>query len=108
MSCHSQTQKLVGPSFEAIKAKYAGKSEAVKSSYSDRAGRLIRCLLAMFVIMPLLAVALAKEFDFHPAFRWRSRQFLRCCRRRRKGPAVSFSFALGLMVTMALRLSCRW
>ena len=29
MSCHSQTQKLVGPSFDAIKAKYAGDPKAV-------------------------------------------------------------------------------
>ena len=29
LSCHSQTQKLVGPSFDAIKAKYAGDPKAV-------------------------------------------------------------------------------
>jgi len=29
MSCHSQTQKLVGPSFDAIKAKYAGNPKAI-------------------------------------------------------------------------------
>ena len=31
MSCHSQTQKLVGPSFDAIKAKYDGSAKAVDS-----------------------------------------------------------------------------
>lgn len=29
LSCHSQTQKLVGPSFDAIKAKYTGDPKAV-------------------------------------------------------------------------------
>lgn len=29
MSCHAQAQKLVGPSFDAIKAKYAGNPKAV-------------------------------------------------------------------------------
>ena len=31
MSCHAQSQKLVGPSFDAIKAKYAGNAKAVDS-----------------------------------------------------------------------------
>jgi cytochrome c len=31
MSCHSQAQKLVGPSFDAIKARYAGDPKAMDS-----------------------------------------------------------------------------
>jgi len=73
----------------------------------SRPGRLIRCLLAMFVIMPVLVVALAKEFDFLPAVEIAIVSLALSpvppLLPKKEGKAAGrASFALSLMVTMAL------
>lgn len=72
-----------------------------------RPGRLARSVFAMFVVMPLLAVALAQAFDFTPAVEialvaLAISPIPPLLPRKQDKAGGRASFALGLMVTMAL------
>jgi len=74
---------------------------------ATRPGRLVRAGLAMFILMPLLAVALSKAFDFKPAVEIALVALaispIPPLLPRKQGKAGGgASFSLGLMVTMAL------
>ncbi len=66
LSCHSQTQKIVGPSFDAIAAKYAGDPKAL----ATLTGKVQHGSTGVWGSIPMPATAGISEADARALVTW--------------------------------------